>query len=163
MAMLAITATAFGFNRAKAIEWITNESATEYLTQDEKQFLFDGAGRPERFQTHIESMWALAWTTTVVDAMDFQRECDSAFVTMLPDLKQNQSSDDFRTKVKRRPLEQVVAACDLAYCLHWAIRQSQIGTGRLPRTLKPYLIVDRRHALEWALSAERWDEISLDT
>ncbi len=82
---------------------------------------------------------------------------------MLPNLKQSQSSTDFRKKANPRPLEQIVMACDLAYFLHWAIRQAELSGKQPPANLKPYVIVERRRALEWLLSKEAWDEVPLDT
>jgi hypothetical protein len=82
---------------------------------------------------------------------------------MLPNLKVSQSSGDFRKKAHPRPLEQVVAACDLAYYLHWAIRQAELSGKQPPGNLKSYVVVERRRALEWLLSKEDWDEVPLDT
>jgi len=33
----------------------------------------------------------------------------------------------------------------------------------IPGNLKPYVVVERRRALDWLLSKEAWDDVSLDT
>lgn len=58
----------------------------------------------------------------------------------------------------------MVAEADLLYVLHWVWVNA-----RLNRTPKPSGVVEewaverRRHALDWALRTELWDEITLDT
>ena len=163
LAMNAVAATAYGFDKTKAIAWLKQEALTASLTQQEKSFVFEGVGQPDRFKLQVESMWAIAWATAITNELNFAEDCDNRFVTMLPNLKQSQSSTDFRKKAKLRPLEEVVAACDLAYCLHWAIRQAELKGKRPPANLKPYVVVERRRALEWLLSEEAWEEVSLDT
>lgn len=163
LAMNAVAATAHGFDKAKAISWLNQEALTDSLTEKENRFVFEGLGQPDCFKLQVESMWALAWAMGITNELNFAKDCDNRFVTMLPNLKQSQSSIDFRKKRNPRPLEEVVAACDLAYCLHWATRQAELNGKRPPANLKPYVVVERRRALEWLLSKEAWEEVPLDT
>jgi hypothetical protein len=163
LAMNAVAATAHGFDKTKAIAWLNQEVLADSLTEQEKSFVFEGVGQPDRFKLQVESMWALAWAMGITNDLNFAKDCDNRFVTMLPNLKQSQSSIDFRKKTNPRPPEEVIAACDLAYCLHWAIRQAELNGKRPPANLKPYVVVERRRALEWLLSKQAWDEVSLDT
>lgn len=163
LAMNALAAIAYGFDKEKVIAWLNQEALTDLLSVQEKNFIFEGIGQPDRFKVQVESMWALAWAIRISNELNFAKDCDNRFVTMLPNLKQSQSSANFRKKANLRPLEQVVAACDLAYCLHWAIRQAELSGKQLPANLKHYVVVERRRALEWLLSKDVWDEISLDT
>ena len=163
LAMNAVAATAYGFDKAKAIAWLNQEALTNSLSEQERRFIFESVGLPDRFKVQVEGMWALAWAMGIANELNFAKDCDNRFVMMLPNLKQSQSSADFRKKANPRPLEQVVAACDLAYCLHWAIRQSELVDKRSPGNLKPYVVVERRRALEWLLSKEAWDDVPLDT
>jgi hypothetical protein len=163
LAMSAVAATAYGFDKAKAIGWLQQEALIDSLTEQERAFVLKGVGEPNRFQMQVEGMWALAWAMGIVSEMNFGKDCDNRFAAMLPNLKVSQSSRDFREKVNPRSLEQVIAACDLAYCLHWAIRQAELRGQRPPGSLKPFVVVERRRALEWLLSKESWDEVPLDT
>jgi hypothetical protein len=163
LAMNAAAAIVYGADKAKTIAWLKQETLTDSLSEQERRFVFEGVGQPNRFQVQVEGMWALAWAMGIVNEMNFGKDCDNRFAAMLPNLKASQSSGDFRKKANSRPLKQVVATCDLAYCLHWAIRQSEITGKRPPGNLKPYVVVERRRALEWLLSKEAWDEVPLDT
>jgi hypothetical protein len=133
------------------------------LEKGEIAFLQQGVGAPQCFQVQIEGAWALAWALKFVGALDFWTDCDSRFVTLLPNLKINQSADEWRQSAQFRRTEEIVAACDLGYCLHWAIRQAEIERKPPPAQLKTYVVVERRRALDWLLSNESWETISLDT
>ena len=163
MAMNAVAAIAYGFDKTKAIAWLNQEALTDSLSEQENRFVFQGGGQPDRFKVQVEGMWALAWAIGIANELNFAKDCDNRFVTILPNLKQSQRSADFRKQANPRPLEQVVSACDLAYCLHWAIRQSELTGKCPPGNLKPYVVIERRRALEWLLSKGAWDEVLLDT
>ncbi len=163
LAMTAVAASAYGFNREKAIAWLNQEALTEALSETERRFLVEGAGEAEQFKQQVEGMWALAWAIGLADELNFAKDCDARFVTLLPNLRQSESSAGFGKSTSPRPLQQVIASGDLAYCLHWAIRQAELGGKRPPGNLKPYVVIERRRALEWLLSREAWDTVSLDT
>lgn len=163
LAMHAVAAAAYGFDTRKAISWLSNEALTDFLTGRERSFLFQGIGQPNQFQTQVEGMWALAWALGMVSELTFAKECDTGFVTLLPNLKQSQTTAVFCSKMRPRPTETIVSACDLAYCLHWAIRQSELERKKPAGKVPPFVVVERRRALEWILSDKGWDEISLDT
>jgi hypothetical protein len=84
-------------------------------------------------------------------------------VLRLPDLKGNASSADFQSNAKLRPDEEIAAACDLAYCIHWAVRQSHLKGVKMSGKVQPYVVVERRRALEWLLTDASWEEVALDT
>jgi len=161
--LTAVAAASYGFDKAKSLAWLRQENLGALLTEGERRFLELDEGRLELFQVQIEGMWALAWALSLVPQLDFWKDCDSQFVSQLPNLKVGKSSAELRRKARLRPVDDVVAACDLVYCLHWAIRQAEIEGKEPPDGLKSYVIVERRRALEWLLSNESWDSISLDT
>jgi hypothetical protein len=163
LAMHAVAAVAYGFNRAKANDWIVNEQVAQFLTSNEKLFLSNPDVSPNEFRLQIEGMWVLAWAIGTITQLDFEKECDRSFVTSLPNLKIAQNGKTLRENANLRPLAELVAACDLAYCLHWVIRDAALTNKHIPSKLKPYVVIERRRALEWLLSKEAWDEISLDT
>lgn len=158
-----VAAASYGFDRVKSLAWIRQEKLGASLTNGELRFLERSEGPPQLFQTQIEGMWALAWALSLVPQLDFWKDCDNHFVTLMPNLKVSQSSSELRRKAQLRPRDELVAACDLAYCLHWVIRQAEIEGNEPPSGLKSYVIIERRRALEWLLSSESWDAISLDT
>lgn len=133
------------------------------LTTDESSFLKTGVGDRMKFLNQIEGIWALTWSIGIVPVLDYGVCCSDDLVDLLPDLKRNGSSASFRGAAQVRPLQDLVAACDLAYCLHWAIRDSQLRNTKVPGKVAVHVIEERRQALEWLLTDEPWDEISLDT
>ncbi len=62
-----------------------------------------------------------------------------------------------------KSVSEIAKALDLAYCLHWSIRDAEIHGREIPRVLSPNVIIQRRKALEWMFSEENWDEVTLDT
>lgn len=108
-------------------------------------------------------MWALAWAADTVPEIDFWRDCSESFVTFLPNLNTGETTTRTKQQAAQRPGEQIIAACDLSYCLHWIIRDALLNDGELPRDLKPYVVIERRRALEWVISEDAWDLVSLDT
>jgi hypothetical protein len=163
LCMSPVAAASCGFDRAKSLAWLRQEKLVGSLTDAEIGFLERGEGPPEHFQAQIEGMWALAWALSLVLQLDFWKDCDNRFVALMPNLKVSQSGSELRRKAQLRPVGDLVAACDLAYCLHWVIRQAEIEGKEPPSGLRSYVIVERRRALEWLLSTESWDSISLDT
>jgi hypothetical protein len=163
LCLTAVAAASYGLDKAQALSWLRQERLEGLLTAAEVQFLERNEGNPQAFQAQIEGLWALAWALNFVPKLNFLTESDNRFVTLLPNLKVSQSSDEWRLKAKLRPVDDVVAACDLAYCLHWAIRQAEIDRREPPARLNSYVVVERRRALEWLLSSDSWDGVSLDT
>lgn len=162
-ALNVVTSVAFGFSRTAALAWLDQEELTKALSPRESAFLSTGRGPVEDFQAQPETMWALAWAVRWVDALDFWRPCDGDFVHRLPDLKVQEPRRSFEAHALIRPVEHVAEALDLAYCLHWVTVDAALGRRSLPLQNRPAGLLGRRHALEWMLGQDDWDEISLDT
>jgi hypothetical protein len=162
-AMHSVAAAAYGFDRRRALSWLRRESCDELLTSAEIDFLESGMGDRQVFANQVEGLFALTWAVSIIRSLDFSIPCPNEFVFHLPNLKAEQDGEDFRIKAKLRPPEEDVAATDLAYCLHWAIRDAQLRGTKIPGKVEPYVIVERRQALEWLLTDESWDDITLDT
>jgi hypothetical protein len=163
LAMLCVAACAYGFDNHKAIDWLSREAKVDLLTDAERRYLNAKAGDRRLFMVQIEGMWALAWSINAVPALDFGKPCAQDFVSRLPDLKGDKSSRPFRVDAELRPVSEIIAATDLAYCLHWAIRDSQLRDAKIPGKVEAYVVVERRRALEWLLTDEGWEDIELDT
>ncbi len=160
----AIAACSYGFERILIIEWLAQEKLDTKLTPNESLFLHGGIGSPPKFKQQIECMWALAWSLNLVAHLDFKINCSDDFVRLMPDLKHSENSQMLQNKMKIRPLKEIVASCDLAYCLHWLIRDRELaGNKKTLIEIQPRVIIERRRALEWLLNNESWDNVSLDT
>ena len=83
---------------------------------------------------------------------------------VLPDLKADEPTTRLRVRAgSLRSAEEILSALDISYCLHWAIRDAALTCSPAPAKLTGYVIVERRRALEWLVSEEGWDELTLDT
>lgn len=160
--ILSLAASAYGLDRKKALAWLEREGSLDSLTSTERSFLGGSQMPPTPFMEQIEGMWALCWAIRVVTDLDFSQPCSGDFVKLLPDLNKNEAGAAFRGKAVLRDSEEVIAKCDLAYCLHWGVVHAGL-TGKLKKAIRPYVIVERRRSLEWLLSDESWDEVALDT
>lgn len=163
LGMYCIAAVAYGFERTRALTWIERNTDAIILTSAERRFLLTGAGSTQHFKFQIEGIWALYWSCGLTDAFSFAEHCPQDFVTRLPNLKRDENSQQFKSRVRQRTTSEVVAMADLAYCIHWAVRESELrGLGQVAN-IQEYVIRERRHAFEWLLTSHDWDDISLDT
>lgn len=164
LGMYCVAAAAYGFNRESAVKWLNANVTGEALTPDERQFLLTGKGPVQEYKFQIEGIWALYWACGLADSeFSFGSQCPQNFVTRLPDLKTNQDAQSVRAKAALRDVAEVVQMADTAYCIHWAQRQSVLGGQADRQTMPEYVIRERRHALDWLLEGEDWDNIALDT
>lgn len=159
----AVAAVAHGFSNHRARAWLDGEGLFPSLTAAEAAFV-GGAGAQEPFQLLVEGAWALAWALRLVPDLDPWVGADAAFVRILPDLKVDEPTTRLRKSAgSLRSSEELLPALDLSYCLHWAVRDAALTASSAPGELIPYVIIERRRALEWLVSNEEWDELTLDT
>lgn len=95
--------------------------------------------------------------------MDFSDNCANNFVQILPDIRSAASTRTFQIGLKLRSETELLEKADLAYCLHWAIRDAELNGNPTPGSVPARVVVERRRALEWMLGEESWDDASLDT
>ncbi len=159
----AVAAVAYGFSNSRVLAWLDREGLLRSLMEDEAD-LVAGAGGRDRFQVVVEGAWALAWALRLVPVLDPWAGPDAAFVRILPDLKTDEPTTRLRGSVgSLRSVEELLPALDLIYCLHWATRDAALTGSPAPGELIPYVVVERRRALEWLVSEEQWDQLALDT
>lgn len=158
-----VIACTCGFPRARGQDRLRSDGIYDKLTPGELLFLESGSGAIGELRQEVEGLWALAWAGSLVRQLDFYRYCGSNLVTVLPDLDANESNERFLSSFSLRKLSDVASACDLAYCLHWAVRQAVLDGTPPPGKAEPYVVLERRRALEWLIGDDPWDEVPLDT
>jgi len=161
--MHAAAAVAYGFPKANVIQWIESESLGDSLADSEARFIYERRGDMSWFQAQIEAMWVIVWSLGVVEELDFKSGCDQNFVSLLPNLKEAETTKRFRDAVNSRSVVEVLKAADLAYCLHWSAVHASLQGKELNSPVQPYVITQRRKGLDWVIGDEPWDEVSLDT
>lgn len=164
LALHALVACSFGFDKSAAISWCKKEGVITALTESELKDLESNSADMDQYQCYVEALYAFVWVLGRVDKLDFNDHCPEHMVGIYPDLLTDESAVEFIDLVNIQSKQKVLEACDLAYCIHWALRDIELNGGaRYPNGIEPYVVVERRRVLEWLLSEESWDEISLDT
>jgi hypothetical protein len=155
-----VVATAYGFDKKRALNWLSKENLINFLSESENSF-FSSKKNDFTFKYQIESLWALVWALNFFKELDFSKYCGESLISFLPNLKDSQDSKAFIEKATLRSEKEIIQTLDLSYCLHWAIRNSEINNQHLK--IQPYVIMQRRKALEWLCSDSSWDDVNLDT
>ncbi len=163
LALFSVVSVAYGFNNKSALNWLEKEEVIEVLTDLEKQYLVNKIGDTSFFQSQVEALNALTWVLGIVKELDFSKGCPNNLITYFPDIKNNESSKKFNENANFRSREEILVACDLSYCIHWSITQAKLESKSLKVDVSPWVVIERRRSLEWALCEEDWDCISLDT
>ena len=163
LAFFAVVACSYGFDRQSALRWMGQENVSSYLAESEREYLHSGEGDVSFYQSQVEGLNAFAWALGFVKAIPFDSVCDNTLIKLFPDIKNNGSSEGYRAKAKLRSVKKIISACDLAYCIHWAIREAELNNEMLLGDVSGHVIIERRRSLEWMLSTDDWDDISLDT
>ena len=164
-ALHSIVACSYGFPVSSARAWVDQENLCDFLTDDEKRIISVRSDKSicEQFRVKVEAIWALAWAVHLVPILDFTCPCDNSLAKLLPNLKTLEPTDNIISVAQLRDSKEVIQHCDLAYCLHWAIVEMKMNNQMPPNQIPIHIIEQRRHALEWVLSKENWDDIYLDT
>lgn len=104
----------------------------------------------------IEGVVALAWVIGLEPELGWPSDaCDVRRAVTL--VRQ-------ATSGKVRPLSEILDAADLHYRIHWACRQLVQLEGKAPpHSVLPSVVIERRHALEWVICPEGWDDVDLST
>jgi len=159
----SVVAASCGYSGSHSLEWLLQEGLIDHLTLRERGFLRGQDKKNLAFQHQSECLWVFAWAFKKIDMLDFSQTNQDYLVTLYPDLPRTESSERWRSTVVLRNRAEIIEACDLAYCLHWAAKQALLDHKSLPWRLSPPAIIERRRALEWMLSDDKWDSIPLDT
>ena len=160
----AVVAFSYGCPKEQVKPWLEHNELIVELTSLEYEYLFGSSSLPKaRFKWQVEALWALAWSLSIVDQLDFSIGCSDNFVNLLPDVLKIESLDWFKRKMKLRDANKILSKLDLAYCIHWAINDMKLSNVPNRATVQDGVIVERRWALEWIIGKDEWDDVQLDT
>ncbi len=162
LCLFAVGARTEGIGLRKVRAWLKSEGLQKAVTRDERAFLEWSSRQPHPFILYnMESIWTLAWALGLVEELDFGKDVGGDLIDLLPDIKKDESGVPLRAKAALRPWEEILAACDLADCIHWAIREANVKGWKQSGRVHPYAITERRRALKWLICGEAWNEIWL--
>lgn len=163
LALHAIVAASYGFPREQAGNWITREGLWTHLTAPERDGLQIEGDDVVKFRPRVEALSALGWALSMTPACDVFQKVSPSLVSKFPDLLRDEDTKRFRAVSHLRAEADLIAALDLLYCGHWALRQADLSGKRLPKLRPLDVVAERRRGLEWVLTMEDWEELSLDT
>jgi hypothetical protein len=159
-----VLSCAHGLGVDPAVAWLDAHGLAGALTPHEAEYLEDVAdgmrlGGAHR-KLHVEALWALLWALSFVDELDFGVGCGERVTPLVPDLfdpSEGLGPARVRAEAELRDADEVRAALDLARCLSWGLGDPELSVGFSPGEVEPYVVWERRRALEWLLGAD-WDE-----
>ncbi len=156
----AVRAEGIGLRKVRA--WLSSEGLSKAQTRDERTFLEWSTRDPDPFTAfNVESIWTLAWALGLVEELDFGKDTGDELIDLLPDIKKGEGGAALRAKAALRPWEEILAACDVADCIHWAIREEHMKGWKPSGKVHPYALTERRRALKWLICGKAWNVVSL--
>ncbi|TWG78955.1 uncharacterized protein DUF4272 [Cupriavidus gilardii J11] len=160
LALSVVVAISYGLDSASGRSWLEREGLYGALSAAEESFVEDaGSVGGSPFQAQVEGLGIFAWALGHAPTLQFDQALPSNLVTIYPDLRNEESSLRFITGCHLRSRNELVSMLDLAYCLHWCTVDAP---ARSPK-IQLHVVTERRRALEWMLSKDDWETISLDT
>jgi len=160
LALSVVVAISYGLDRASGRAWLEREGLYGALSAAEGSFVEDAhsaGGSP--FQAQVEALGIFAWALGHAPTLQFDQTLPSNLVKIYPDLRNEESSQRFITGCSLQSRIELISMLDLAYCLHWCI----VDTPARSSKIHLHVVAERRRALEWMLSKDDWEAISLDT
>jgi hypothetical protein len=164
LAVNVVLSCAHGLPADAALAWLDGHGLGGVLSPHEQEYLEDVAdgmrlGGAQR-KLHVEALWALLWAVSLADELDFASGCGERVTPLVPDLfdpLEGPGAARVRAEAELRPADDVRAALDLARCLAWGLGVADLSVAFSPGEVEPYVVWERRRALEWLLGAD-WDE-----
>ena len=163
----------FGMPPARAMEWLLDGRLLEHVSPPEWQFVAGERGDREAFMMHMDALFGFAWLLGWADHLDPTLHCPDELPKAFPNILGGESYADWRARNVPAPREPAEAAAllDLYYCLDWAYQDAVLRAEPPPGPVEPYVIAQRRWALEWAVvfigpyhdPPPGWEDVDLST
>jgi hypothetical protein len=135
---------AYGLPTLNALDWLRRHDLLDRLTEDESEFLVDMSEGLHVEQLarklQVESLFALVWTLSLVDDLDFDRGCGDEVVRVMPDIQTGDDAGELRAAAELRDADELFAALDLATVLASAIGDEELQLGLSPGNVEPYVV-----------------------
>ena len=153
-----VISAAYGLPTLEALDWLRTEGLLDHVTDDEREFLADASEgiHVEELarKLQVESLFALLWAVSLIDDLDFDRGCGDEVTRVMPDIQAGDDSRELRAVATLRAADELYAALDLATVLASAIGDEELQLGLSPGDVEPYVVWERKRALEWIHGAK---------
>lgn len=165
--MNALSEAGEGAPAALVRKWIEKNRLEGALTPEENKVL--AAETPlqaidrDGMLWRAEGAWALTWVLGRIETLELSGFAPKERKELWPDLKKNEAALPYLGNLSTRAVAEVAAHADTLFRLHWAIVDATYLAEPFPfETFHPDLILERRRALQWALSPQlAWDQVDL--
>jgi hypothetical protein len=149
----------------KIKKWLDEEGLFNSLDTGEKALFEKADGRlaqedKVKLSWYREPLFVLAWTIHLVNVLPPPNE-EVTLVNLFAKMPPAIPTGKFLANATLRNTKELLYQLDLYYCLHWLI--VEYGEKEIKGYIKKNIVIDRRLALEWIFSNERWNDITLDT
>ena len=155
-----VVSCAHGYDVGAAWTWLRAVNLIDRVTVGETQYLdelesgmhLDDLAR----RLQVEALWALLWALGFVDDLDFGVGCGDGVAPLLPQLDDPGAAKQFRRDAALRDDDALLTTLDLVRCLSAGLGDGDVSIGHSPGEVEPYVVWERRRALEWLAGAD-WD------
>lgn len=163
---------AFRMRPETARDWLATNDLLDCLTHHESELVGGSAIAGDEEKVQVEALWALAWALGLTPGeLDHQTYCGDELASLLPDLRAQEPAQAWRSRLapQLRPAADVLAELDLLYAMTWGLVDARLSSRPAPGVVEPYVLWERRRALEFLRAEEDgidpsdWDMIDLST
>lgn len=145
--------------------WIEDNSLSTKLSPNELAILSSKNALTEEEHAELyfslEALWAIAWTTNLIESLPFNQQVGSELAGLSPDLRLNEDGSKYINSMRLRSPDSIYAMLDLYYRLHWWLNNTK-KENESPGDILLAVVIERRKALEWVLYRhKKWDEVDL--
>jgi hypothetical protein len=157
----------FGVPPPLALQWLESHDLIGTASADELGLLqtqvpLDDVQR-NRLRWNIESLWAAAWSGSLVDDLEPAQAIADTLASLLPNPGKGESPNEFLERYRLRALSEIYPKLDYLYRAHWYARKCQL-TGKDPAPFSLVIVQSRRRLLEWVTHADvDWEDGDLST
>lgn len=166
LCLLPIAGRGCGLEPEAEAMMVENHGLGAYFTPAEQAYIKDSSPPgPIRVQFcwRFESAWVLLWALGYVEEGLAQpgEVCD---VQRAYEMAADRPGERFLAEATPVAFTEVLEQADLAYRMHWALRQIWLNGEEPPDGFNPSIVYERDYALSWLTTADvAWDEVETDT
>ncbi len=166
LCLLPISGRGCGLEPDDEAMMVENHGLTAHFTPAERAYINDPSP-PEpirvQFCWHFESAWVLLWALGYVEEglAPPEEVCD---VHRAYQFAADRPGERFLADAKPVAFAEILDQADLAYRMHWAVRQMWLTGQETPGVINPSIVYERNYALSWLTEPHvSWDEVEVDT
>ncbi len=166
LALMAVVDRVYENPPTRTRIWVNDNQVAQYFSDEECEFFFlDAITENQRikFSWRTEALGVLLWALSGMKSMPSLKEkIDLSKIDMVKDAILRTSS--FLRDAVLRTDDEIYALEESMCDAHWLVRDAQIHGRRLPATVDPGIVQERRHATCWLIGmGEDWDDVPIDT